>query len=78
MRPVLHALVSGCGLLLSEIFLDGDRRGPSRGLLQALGMSEGRQRSAAEYCLLLEGHGFVAPRVRHTGNVLDALLATKA
>lgn len=76
--PSFTPLVSGCGLLVSEIFLDGDRRGPSRGLLQALGMSAGRQRSAAEYCLLLEGHGFVTPRARHTGNVLDALLATKA
>lgn len=77
-RRALHTLVSGCGLLVSEIFLDGDRRGPRRGLLQALGMSEGRQRSAAGYSLLLEGHGFVTARARHTGNVLDALLCTKA
>lgn len=76
--PSFTPLVSGCGLLLSEIFLDEDRRGPSRGLLQALSMSEGRQRSAAEYCRLLEGHGFVSPRARHTGNALDALLATRA
>ncbi|KAG7238804.1 hypothetical protein INR49_030348, partial [Caranx melampygus] len=35
---IANACTPGCGLLLSEIFLDEDRRGPSRGLLQALSM----------------------------------------
>lgn len=70
--------MSGCGLLLSEIFLDEDRRGPSRGLLQALSMSEGKQRSAAEYSLLLKSYGFNTTLTRHTGNVLDAVLCVKA
>lgn len=71
-------MLPGCGLLLSEIFLDDERRGPSRGLLQALGMSEGKQRSAEEYGLLLKSHGFTATHVRHTGNLLDAMLCIKA
>nr|XP_019956329.1 PREDICTED: N-acetylserotonin O-methyltransferase-like protein isoform X2 [Paralichthys olivaceus] len=67
----------GCGLLLSEIFLDEDRRGPSRGLLQALSMSVGKQRSAAEYSLLLKSHGFITAHVRHTDNLLDAMLCIR-
>lgn len=71
-------MLPGCGLLLSEIFLDEDRRGPSRGLLQALSMSEGKQRSATEYSLLLKSHGFITAHVRHTDNLLDAMVCIKA
>uniref|UniRef100_A0A3Q1GDJ8 Acetylserotonin O-methyltransferase-like n=1 Tax=Acanthochromis polyacanthus TaxID=80966 RepID=A0A3Q1GDJ8_9TELE len=82
----LHILLSkiadvckpGCGLLLSEIFLDEDRSGPSRGLLQALSMSEGKQRSATEYSLLLKSHGFNTAQIRHTDNLLDAMFCIKA
>ncbi|RVE58323.1 hypothetical protein OJAV_G00208140 [Oryzias javanicus] len=82
----LHILLSkiaqtaspGCGLLLSEIFLDEDRGGPSRGLLQALSLSEGKQRSASEYKLLLERHGFITAHIRHTGHLLDVMLSVKA
>lgn len=73
-----HLHVLGCGLLLSEIFLDEDRGGPSRGLLQALSLSEGKQRSAGEYKLLLERHGFITAHTRHTGHLLDAMLSVKA
>ncbi|KAM9709846.1 putative bifunctional dTTP/UTP pyrophosphatase/methyltransferase protein isoform 2-T2 [Menidia menidia] len=82
----LHSLLSriadsctpGCGLLLSEIFLEEDRSGPSRGLLQALSLSQVRQRSAAEYSLLLKGHGFLTTQVKRTNNLLDAMLCVKA
>uniref|UniRef100_A0AAQ5YX40 Acetylserotonin O-methyltransferase-like n=1 Tax=Amphiprion ocellaris TaxID=80972 RepID=A0AAQ5YX40_AMPOC len=82
----LHILLSkiadvckpGCGLLLSEIFLDEDRSGPSRGLLQALSMSEGKQRSATEYSVLLKSHGFITAQIRHTDNLLDAMFCIKA
>ncbi|KAM7407082.1 hypothetical protein PAMA_003012 [Pampus argenteus] len=67
----------GCGLLLSEIFLDEDRGGPSRGLLQALSMSEGKQRGATEYSLLLKSHGFITAQIRRTDNLLDAMLCIK-
>lgn len=78
LSKIADACTPGCGLLLSEIFLDEDRSGPSRGLLQALSMSEGRQRSATEYGLLLKSHGFVSARVGHTDSLLDAMLCIKA
>uniref|UniRef100_A0A669F1B4 Acetylserotonin O-methyltransferase-like n=1 Tax=Oreochromis niloticus TaxID=8128 RepID=A0A669F1B4_ORENI len=74
LSKIADACTAGCGLLLSEIFLDEDRRGPSRGLLQALSMSEGKQRSATEYSLLLKSHGFITAHIRHTDNLLDAML----
>uniref|UniRef100_A0A3Q4G4C9 Acetylserotonin O-methyltransferase-like n=1 Tax=Neolamprologus brichardi TaxID=32507 RepID=A0A3Q4G4C9_NEOBR len=76
LSKIADACTAGCGLLLSEIFLDEDRRGPSRGLLQALSMSEGKQRSATEYSLLLKSHGFITAHIRHTDNLLDAMLFT--
>lgn len=78
LSKIADACTSGCGLLLSEIFLDEDRAGPSRGLLQALSMSEGKQRSASEYSRLLKSHGFVTTHVRHTDNLLDVMLCIKA
>lgn len=77
LSKIADACTPGCGLLLSEIFLDEDRRGPSRGLLQALSMSEGKQRGATEYSLLLKSHGFTTAQVRHTDNFLDAMLCIK-
>uniref|UniRef100_A0A7N8X918 Acetylserotonin O-methyltransferase-like n=1 Tax=Mastacembelus armatus TaxID=205130 RepID=A0A7N8X918_9TELE len=77
LSKIADACTTGCGLLLSEIFLDEDRRGPSRGLLQALSMSEGKQRSATEYSLLLKSHGFITAHVTHTDNLLDAMLCIK-
>lgn len=77
LSKVADACVPGSGVLLSEIFLDEDRRGPSRGLLQALSMSEGRQRSATEYSLLLKSHGFTTAHFKHTKNLLDAMLCIK-
>ncbi|XP_019715945.1 N-acetylserotonin O-methyltransferase-like protein [Hippocampus comes] len=74
---ISDACTPGCGLLLSEIFLDEGRTGPSRGLLQALSMSEGRQRSADEYALLLKSHDFVATGIKQTENLLDAMLCIK-
>ncbi|KAM6955754.1 putative bifunctional dTTP/UTP pyrophosphatase/methyltransferase protein isoform 1-T2 [Lycodopsis pacificus] len=78
LSKIADACSPGCGLLLSEIFLDEDRGGPRRGLLQALSMSEGSQRSAAEYGLLLKSHGFTTVHVRHTDSLLDAILCIKA
>ncbi|XP_047456211.1 probable bifunctional dTTP/UTP pyrophosphatase/methyltransferase protein [Mugil cephalus] len=78
LSKIADTCTPGCGLLLSEIFLDEDRRGPSRGLLQALSMGEGKQRSAAEYSQLLKSHGFVTTHVRHTDSLLDAMLCIKA
>ncbi|XP_068574296.1 probable bifunctional dTTP/UTP pyrophosphatase/methyltransferase protein isoform X2 [Cebidichthys violaceus] len=78
LSKISDACSPGCGLLLSEIFLDEDRGGPRRGLLQALSMSEGSQRSAAEYAVLLKSHGFTTTRVTLTDSLLDAALCIKA
>nr|XP_020489572.1 probable bifunctional dTTP/UTP pyrophosphatase/methyltransferase protein isoform X2 [Labrus bergylta] len=77
LKRISDACRPGCGLLLSEIFLDEDRGGPCRGLLQALSMSVGKQRSATEYSQLLKSHGFITAHVRHTDNMLDAMLCIK-
>ncbi|KAJ8253412.1 hypothetical protein GJAV_G00212670 [Gymnothorax javanicus] len=81
----LHLLLSklseicspGCGLLVSEIFINEQRSGPRRALIHSAGMIVGKQRTATEYIHLLAQHGFTQPRVKHTGNLLDALLCIK-
>ncbi|XP_067300284.1 probable bifunctional dTTP/UTP pyrophosphatase/methyltransferase protein [Pseudorasbora parva] len=81
----LHVLLSklskmctpGCGLLVSEIILDEERKRPSRALLQALSMTEGKQRSSTEYSDLLEKHDFTLKHIKHTDNLLDAMLFVK-
>ncbi|XP_029981321.1 putative bifunctional dTTP/UTP pyrophosphatase/methyltransferase protein isoform X1 [Sphaeramia orbicularis] len=77
LKKIGDACTPGCGVLLSEILLNEDRSGPSRGLLQALSMSDGKQRSAAEYSTLLKSHGFITAEIRHTDNLLDAMLCVK-
>uniref|UniRef100_A0A1A8R2I8 Acetylserotonin O-methyltransferase-like n=2 Tax=Nothobranchius rachovii TaxID=451742 RepID=A0A1A8R2I8_9TELE len=78
LRKVADACTPGCGLLLGEIFLEEDRSGPSLGLLQALSMSEGKQRSATEYSQLLKNYGFITAHVKHTNSLLGAMLCIKA
>ncbi|KAL2081336.1 hypothetical protein ACEWY4_023189 [Coilia grayii] len=67
----------GSGVLVCEILLGEDRRGPSRAFLQSLSMTEGAQRSASQYTLLLGQHGFTQTHVKHTNNLLDAMLFLK-
>ncbi|XP_068185375.1 probable bifunctional dTTP/UTP pyrophosphatase/methyltransferase protein isoform X2 [Antennarius striatus] len=78
LRKIADVCKPGGGVLLIEIFLEEDRGAPSRGLLQALSMGDGRQRSASEYSRLLESQGFITTGVRHTHNLLDAMLCIKA
>ncbi|XP_063069686.1 probable bifunctional dTTP/UTP pyrophosphatase/methyltransferase protein isoform X2 [Engraulis encrasicolus] len=68
---------TGSGVLVCEILLGEERRGPSRAFLQALSMTEGSQRSASQYTLLLGQHGFIQTQLKHTGNLLDAILFLK-
>ncbi|XP_063811761.1 probable bifunctional dTTP/UTP pyrophosphatase/methyltransferase protein isoform X2 [Pseudophryne corroboree] len=63
-------------LLIAEIVLDEDKKEP-RALLQALSMSDGKQRSGTEYKKLLGSHGFNSVEIKKTGNLLDAILAIK-
>ncbi|KAJ8383533.1 hypothetical protein AAFF_G00219830 [Aldrovandia affinis] len=67
----------GCGVLVAEMFLDEERSGPSRALLQALSMTAGRQRSATEYHRLMKEHGFTQSRAAFTHSFLDAVLCIK-
>uniref|UniRef100_A0A8C2FZ48 Acetylserotonin O-methyltransferase-like n=1 Tax=Cyprinus carpio TaxID=7962 RepID=A0A8C2FZ48_CYPCA len=60
-----------------HIFLDEERKRPSRALLQALSMTEGKQRITTEYRDLLEKHGFTAKHIKHADNLLDAMLFLK-
>uniref|UniRef100_A0A1A7WNJ8 Acetylserotonin O-methyltransferase-like n=2 Tax=Iconisemion striatum TaxID=60296 RepID=A0A1A7WNJ8_9TELE len=78
LSKVADACTPGCGLLLGEIFLEEDRSGPSLGLLQALSMSEGKQRSPAEYSQLLKNYGFITAHVKHTNSLLGVMLCLKA
>uniref|UniRef100_A0A6Q2ZB94 Acetylserotonin O-methyltransferase-like n=1 Tax=Esox lucius TaxID=8010 RepID=A0A6Q2ZB94_ESOLU len=77
LSKISKACSSGGCVLVSEIFLDEDRTGPGRGLLQALSMTEGIQRSASEYSFLLKSQGFTTTHVKHTHNILDAMLCVK-
>jgi acetylserotonin O-methyltransferase len=75
-----RALPSGGALLVAEILLDDDKRGPVDGHMQSLNMlvcAEGKERSLSEYRALLEAAGFIHVQGRRTGAPLDAVLATK-
>ncbi|MBN3276054.1 ASML protein, partial [Polyodon spathula] len=67
----------GCGLLVAEIVLDEQQRNTARALLQALSMTEGKQRSGPEYNQLLQKYAFTEIQPKHTGNFLDAILFVK-
>jgi acetylserotonin N-methyltransferase len=74
------ALPSGGGLLIAETLLDDDGLGPVPALMQSLNMlvcTEGRERTAAGYRVLLERAGFGAVEARRTGGPLDAVLAIR-
>uniref|UniRef100_A0A8C5P8U4 Acetylserotonin O-methyltransferase-like protein n=1 Tax=Leptobrachium leishanense TaxID=445787 RepID=A0A8C5P8U4_9ANUR len=77
LRKISDKCPKGQGaLLVAEIVLDEEKKEP-RGLLQSLSMSEGNQRSGSEYRRLLEKFGFNSVEIKITGNLLDAILATK-
>ncbi|XP_075710115.1 putative bifunctional dTTP/UTP pyrophosphatase/methyltransferase protein isoform X2 [Rhinoderma darwinii] len=77
LKKVSEACCPGrSALLIAEIVLDEDKK-ETRGLLQSLNMSDGKQRSATEYKKLLETHGFSSVQIKRTGNLLDAILAVK-
>uniref|UniRef100_A0A8C0JGM2 Acetylserotonin O-methyltransferase like n=1 Tax=Chelonoidis abingdonii TaxID=106734 RepID=A0A8C0JGM2_CHEAB len=67
----------GSALLLAEIVLDEEKTHPSRGVLQSLSMTEGKQRNGSEYKQLLEKYGFTNVQIKITGNILDAILGFK-
>ncbi|XP_070606993.1 probable bifunctional dTTP/UTP pyrophosphatase/methyltransferase protein isoform X2 [Erythrolamprus reginae] len=64
-------------LLIAEIILDEKRIKPTRAIFQSLSMTEGKERSTAEYKELLEKHGFSNVQIKITGNLLDVILCSK-
>lgn len=75
------ALPVGGALLIAETLLDDDKRGPVDSAMQSLNMlvcTEGRERSLAEYRVILERAGFTGVDGKRTGAPLDAVFAIKS
>jgi len=80
LRKIYERLPAGGGLLVCERILNPLKDGPVGSNLQSLNMlivTEGKERTVAEYEALLGAAGFVNFRVCTTGRPLDAMLATK-
>jgi acetylserotonin O-methyltransferase len=77
---IYEALPAGGALLIAEQLLEPDKTAPLPGLMQSLNMlvcTEGKERTLAEYTMLLRSAGFSAVDGRRTGTPLDAVLAVK-
>lgn len=77
---IYERLSSGGGILLSEKLLNEDKTGPISAQLQSLNMlvcTEGKERTLAEFRVLLESAGFTEVRGQVTGAPLDAIFAVK-
>jgi acetylserotonin O-methyltransferase len=80
LRRIYDALPPGGGLLIAERLLNQNGVGPVGANMQSLNMlivTEGKERSAAEYEALLGAAGFIDVQHQTTGAALDALLAVK-
>ena len=71
------ALPDGGGLLIAEKLLEDDYVSAHMQSLNMLMVTEGRERSAAEYEAMLRAAGFSKVDSRRTGAPLDAMLAIK-
>lgn len=80
LRRIHERLPPGGGILIAEKLLDDDRSGPVWAVLQSLNMlvcTEGKERTLAEYEMLLTEAGFSRVQGRRTETPLDAVLAIK-
>jgi acetylserotonin O-methyltransferase len=80
LRKVFERLPAGGALLIAEKLIDEDRNGPLSAQLQSLNMllvTEGKERTPAEYEALLRDAGFAEVQARRTQSPLDAVLALK-
>lgn len=80
LAKIYRALPAGGALLIAETLLDDDKKGPIDSLMQSLNMlvvTEGKERTLAEYESLLREAGFSQVEGRRTGTPLDAILAQK-
>jgi acetylserotonin O-methyltransferase len=71
------ALPPSGGLLIAEKLLDAHNVPAHMQSLNMLIVTEGRERSASDYEVLLRGAGFSKVESRRTGSPLDAILAIK-
>jgi len=77
LATIYAALPSGGGLLIAEKLLRPDYVSAHMQSLNMLVVTEGRERSVAEYEALLRAAGFSQIESRVTGSYLDAVLAVK-
>jgi acetylserotonin O-methyltransferase len=77
LKKIHAALPDGGGLLIAEKILEPDYVSGHMQSLNMLIVTEGRERSAAEYEALLRAAGFSKVDSRRTGAPLDAILAIK-
>lgn len=80
LRRIYDRLPSDGALLVAEKLLNEDGVGPVPANMQSLNMlvvTEGKERSLAEYTRLLNAAGFTHVQGRTTGVALDAILARK-
>jgi acetylserotonin O-methyltransferase len=80
LRKIYECLPAGGALLLAEKLLNDDRAGPSLAVFQSLNMlicTEGKERTLAEYEVLLRAAGFARVEGKRTATPLDAVLAIK-
>jgi acetylserotonin O-methyltransferase len=80
LRKIHNRLPAGGALLIAERLLAEDKGGPVAAHMQSLNMlvcTEGKERTLAEYRVLLEEAGFRDVEGRVTGAPLDAVLARR-
>ena len=80
LKRIFDRLPAGGALLTGEKLLEDDGVGPVSANMQSLNMlivTEGRERSLAEYVALLRAAGFSEVSGRRTGVALDAVMAVK-
>ena len=80
LRKIWERLPSGGALLIAEKLLHDDKTGPLPALMQSLNMlvcTEGKERTLAEYTVLLRQAGFTQAEGIVTTSPLDAILAVK-
>jgi acetylserotonin N-methyltransferase len=80
LRKIYEQLPAGGALLIAEKMLEEERGGPTWALMQSLNMlvcAEGKERTLAEYEVLLKKAGFSEVQGCRTSSPLDAILATK-